>query len=236
MKKFQFITTFLFSLFITTGMLVAVAQTSSAALEQPAGEFPITQPLKPIDPGSKPNYSGNIQDGEPVLLQPTEEEELSPESAPGVITTDGEMDVEQIRVMENDGFETSGGNGKLWFIALAAIIVIGVVALFLWRRGQVSKTTTALVLAFFLFTGFATINSALAQPAPIAPQQRTITAEEDVVEEGQILPSSESNRSAYMVTVIGLLLIAGGALYLFWTQTKPYKVEEPKQKPRPKKR
>jgi hypothetical protein len=94
---------------------------------------------------------------------------------------------------------------------------------------------TFFIIAFGLMIIGFSLNASTVQA-----QQRTIVSEEDLMEDSQVVPAPESNKSLYTITALGLLIVAGGALYVFWVQTGPGEVVEEsklksKPKPRPKK-
>ena len=215
---------FVISLFV--GAVIAAPQQSFAALEQPAGEFPINEPLHPMEPGTKPNYSGNIQSGEQVNLEETAEEPSAINEPNPAITDPAEAAT--VQPVPNTGTESdsSTGNWKYWLAGLILIIVVGG-GVWAWRR-KPSKTTTAVILAAIMFSGLYSgfaVNPVFAQhtdPNSNKAIQRTITVEGEDPELGTD-SAGQANTGLFGLTAAILVLIAGGAGYFFWTRSSPQK-------------
>lgn len=101
-----------------------------AALKQPPGQFPVTEPLQSVDVGTKPNYSGNIQDGKPSNSdkQATSDGSDPSDNSAGDIPQDDTSSLESQKT-EASTTDTGGVTTKHFKIKLSIFIIIVVVLL-----------------------------------------------------------------------------------------------------------
>lgn len=218
--------------FLLTIFLGIPSASVFAALEQPAGQYPITEPLKPMDPGVKPNYSGNIQDGEPANLDQSEDGYTAPTNNPETSVDETVGDNELGKPVPSVEAEEKG-KGK---ILLAGIILVVVVAGVIWflRKNKSGGAGAAVFLAALTLSGFLVMSTTATvfaqtqgnpQSSPLnsnQPIQRTIIPEDQIEEEPFTSPES-GNKSFYVIITVALLLVAGGGWYFFARRTEPPK-------------
>lgn len=213
-------------------IIIIVPQRANAALEQPPGEFPITEPLRPMEPGIKPNYSGNIQNGEPVNLEETDEDVQNNENSIG---STPDIDPVTGQPRQNSNINTSNsGNGKVWLLGIIVVIVIAGGGWFMRKKklGNLAKTLVVAALIFF-GAGFGLLSQPmLAQAQRVSqgvpqnsgqnsnqPIQRTIIPEDEIKEDPLAAPQ-KTNKSLYAIITVSLILVAGMAWY-YMARNKP---------------
>ncbi len=104
--------------------------TTIAALKQPPGQFPVTEPLQSVDVGTKPNYSGNIQAGKPSNSdkQATSDGSDPSDNSAGDIPQD-DTSSSELQKTEASTTDTGGVTTKHFKIKLSIFIIIVVVLL-----------------------------------------------------------------------------------------------------------
>ena len=107
--------------------------TAIAALKQPPGQFPVTEPLQSVDVGTKPKYSGNIQDGKPFNSdkQATSDGSDPSDNSVGDIPQDGTSSSSSLESQKTvaSTTDTGGVTTKHFKIKLSIFIIIVVVLL-----------------------------------------------------------------------------------------------------------
>ena len=101
-----------------------------AALKQPPGQFPVTEPLQSVDVGTKPNYSGNIQAGKPTDSdkEATSDGSSLSDNSAGDMPQD-DTSSSELQKTEASTTDTGGVTTKHFKIKLSILIIIVVVLL-----------------------------------------------------------------------------------------------------------
>ncbi len=202
-----------------------------AASLQPAGEFPINEPLRSIEPGMKPNYSNSIDDDEnkPANIV---NNELQP------IVNNDQFVVESTPAAEQFENEVVEKSNNKWLLGLVIIILAAISGGLFWRR-KITRTEAALGLVGLLFLNFAlvatSVNFAFAQNAPIEGPviQRTIEEENsDGVLVSEVTPKQQAESDAQSQVIFGLaaillVIVAMGAATMYWRNSHPL-MKQPK--------
>jgi hypothetical protein len=168
-----------------------------AALNQPAGQYPITEPLQPIDVGNKPNYSGNIQFDDPGENSPAPANDLTDDQVGSIDTTTAEK---------------SSSEGHNWIKILfgfVVLVVITVVGLMLWRNRKTAAIALllALVIAPLLILGSNRVLAA-SSPPPLNPSPRRVILEEDQITPVEPAKTQASHSVLYGLAAIVLIIVA----------------------------
>lgn len=225
----------IFTAFLNTLIIISAFFLTSynvkAALEQPPGQFPITEPLQSVPDGITPNYSGNIQDGEPANL----DDENVQDSVPSTENNEsigadesGSTDVDE-SIENQELSDPVQKSSKLWALVTALIILLGIVGLWFWRKkSMVGPVVIVFLIAPTLMIGGITAQLTHAQslPSNSQPVQRIIVEEGAETLSGDTAAQGKRNGTTaiYGLLATGLVLIAAGAAYLLWIRSL-----EPKQ-------
>lgn len=210
----------LLSILLISALLVP--NFAQAVEQQPPGQFPITQPLQPIQPGVKPNYSGSVQhqgSSSPAQTEANTDYNQNNSNAVSPNTTDSGAPT----VLFKDPRPVEQSSSKFWIFIVIGLVIVVAIGIYLWKK-KVIKNMTTFVIAFAIFSsvlfGIHGLKIALAQSLPKngPPIQRTIEVEG---EQNSISPSAQpqsQNQGLYGILAVGLGLLAVGAIYLLWTK------------------
>ena len=225
------------TLLLALGFLFGSSTSALAVALQPPGQMPITEPLRPIDPGVEPNYSNNVQDDAKTPANViTDKPEDEPEAAN---TNSANGDSNSVAANSEESINPSvEKSNKKWIVLLILVIIAAIGGGIYWRR-KINRTEATFIIAGLLLSsfavlGFGNISLAQAQTEPQAQSQssdkpaaiqRTIVEENDqgLTPSQVTAQSSAQDKSKKTVTfglaAIILIIIAIGGATMLWKES-----------------
>ncbi len=220
------------TILLAVGLFFGSSSSALAVALQPPGQMPITEPLRPIDPGVEPNYSNNVQDDSKTPANVvTDKPEDEPEA---VNTNSANGDSNSVAANSEDTINSSvEKSNKKWIILLVLVIIAAIGGGIYWRR-KLNRTEASFIIAGLLLSSFTilglgglglTYAQAQAQtqssdkPAVI---QRTIVEENDqgltpsqVTAQSSAQDKSKKTVTFGLVAIILIIIAIGGAVMLW---------------------
>lgn len=138
------------TLSVLTILMVSFPSSALGALQQPAGQVPVNEPLKTMDPGTKPNYDKSIQDNRTLENKPEQSQSQQPEEG---VTNDQEVlepdaghqvntDHQSVDSPHNATVSTSvssyGMVNRIW-VVIALFLIIIIVGIFAYIFMRMKK-------------------------------------------------------------------------------------------------
>lgn len=231
------------SLIVVTAVLASFlmampAPKASAVAKQPAGEFPITEPLQPLQPGIQPNYSNSVQDDEHTPANLIDGIPADSDSESGSATNpSGQPMIESGTPAAAQ--TPAAQQSKKWYVLLV-IVVIGIVARLVYWRRKINRTGASLVIAGLLMATFSILGLSLGSSPAFAqtpPQQRLpiqrVIEEENpdgltasqVASQGATSSANNDTRAGQTVlfglAAVFLIIVAIGIAVMYWKKSTP---------------
>lgn len=221
-------------------VFILIPNNAMAAALQPPGEFPITEPLIPIEPGMKPNYSNSVQDDEktPANVSSGAPESTPEESAQSANESLSEQAESNAEVKTG---ESTGKSSNKWIVLVIVLIVAAVAGGVYWRR-KVSHTSATLGLVGIIFLSTVLVigvpQSSMAQSSQSggAVIQRTIeesnsdgTLASEITQ--QQAESTLNNQFTFTLLAILLIIVAIGAAAMYWKNSHIVEKDLPQNLP-----
>lgn len=213
-----------FSFILTTPSVLAVAR-------QPAGEFPITEPLRPLEGNVEPNYSNSIQDDEKTPANASEEDLLDTTPESGSAATASNEDINSGADLNKEIPNSADSkSGKKWFIVIPVALGF-IICGFIWRKkivGLISVLALAILLSQSLLFSHSSVVYAQSATREGPVIQRTIEDESKLQSNNSLsTPQKQSGQTAiFGIMAVLLFVVAIGAAAMFWKSHG-----EPKKEP-----